>query len=672
MREALIHFVKRRLQRFRGKKPLLSVKQDITLLRNVHKRGFPNWKQLRHIKKILSRREYDIFRFSMAVFGVGVLWSVIILINTQRTVIPAVGGKHIEAVVGTLQKINPVFSSINDVDQDIVRLVYSGLMRYNKDQRLIPDLAVGYEISDDKKIYTFVLREDVFWHDGKKFTANDIVFTIDTIQNSLTNSPLRVSFEGVKVEAPDDTHVVFTLSEPYQPFLSTLTLGILPEHVWINIPPERLGLAQQNMQPIGTGPYMFKKFAKDVTGFIYSYELARFEKYYDQSPFIQEFVFRFFNDYEGTNGAIVALREEKVTALSYVPYDLRNKVERKYIDLRTLHLPQYTALFLNQKHASILENAAVREALTISLDKERIIRQSLGGEAQIINGPLLPDIPGYTTELKAPEFSITKANELLDKKWPRIDAVEYRELRKAELLKEYKDQFISPKPSEETPSQDNTDENSDSEEVATSTDQSALDNHVENLLKQELNDAQTFYRKDGDSKILELNIVTTDRDEYKKASQLIAGYWQEIGIKTTARFVSSKDISRDVLKPRDYDVLLYGLIVGENPDQYPFWHSSQIDFPGLNLSRYINRKLDDILVKVRETDNEQDLEKLYTQFQNTLLEDRPAIFLYTPIYTYALLDSVQGTLVEKIYKPSDRFSDVTSWYIKTKKEWKKN
>ena len=117
--------------------------------------------------------------------------------------------------------------------------------------------------------------------------------------------------------------------------------------------------------------------------------------------------------------------------------------------------------------------------------------------------------------------------------------------------------------------------------------------------------------------------------------------------------------------------MLYGLIVGDNPDQYPFWHSSQIDFPGLNLSRYVNRKLDGILEKARETSVEDERSKLYTQFQDVVLEEKPAIFLYTPIYTYATTDDVRGATVGQIFTPSDRFADVTKWYIKTKRAWRK-
>ena len=593
----------------------------------------------------------------------------------QREVLPAVGGKHIEALVGTPGRINPLFASVNDVDRDVARLVYSGLMKLDKSQQLVPDLAESFEQSEDKKTYTFKLKEEVTWHDGEPFTSNDVIFTMDMIQDPLVNSPLRVSFEGVSVEALDNHTVQFTLPEPFQPFLSTLTVGMLPEHIWFDISAERVGLAQQNLQPVGTGPFLFKKLVKDDSGLIHSIELQRFQNFYNRPPYIKDFVFRFFGGYDGIDGAIRALRDEKVTAIGYVPFDLRDSVDRKYISLRTLRLPQYTALFLNQKHTDVLQDDNVRLALTKALDKDRIVRQSLGGEAQVIHGPLLPGTPGYTDQVEPVDFAMGEANGLLDKKWKRISAEEYRAMRKEEVIAQLKEEAaetlgegVDDATAEE--GSENTDESDETPAEDTSGEEEVrdeLDIRAEEILDEELNNAQTFYRKNGDDEILTLTIVTSDTPEYKQASQIIAGYWEEIGIKTIIQFVPARDISREVLKSRDYDVLLYGLIVGENPDQYPFWHSSQTDFPGLNLSRYVNRKLDGILEKIRETNDTEELSKLYQQFQTIILEERPAIFLYTPIYTYATLTDIKGHEVDNIFGPSDRFADVTDWYIKTKR-----
>ena len=207
-------------------KPLISHHGDLNLVRRLHGKRFPKLKQVAHIKKILSKKERYLLRWSSVFLIIGIVWLGTNVANAYRISVPAVGGKHIEAVVGSPELINPLYAPLNDVDRDITTLIFSGLMRYDARQRVVPDLAVSYTLSEDKKTYTFQLKKDVLWHDGESFTARDVVFTIETIQNPLVNSPLLLSFKGVNMEAPDDYTVSFTLSEPFSPFLSTKKANI--------------------------------------------------------------------------------------------------------------------------------------------------------------------------------------------------------------------------------------------------------------------------------------------------------------------------------------------------------------------------------------------------------------------------------------------------------------
>jgi peptide/nickel transport system substrate-binding protein len=164
--------------------------------------------------------------------------------------------------------------------------------------------------------------------------------------------------------------------------------------------------------------------------------------------------------------------------------------------------------------------------------------------------------------------------------------------------------------------------------------------------------------------------VTADTQEYRKAAEIIAGYWQEIGVKTSIEYVPVKDMARSALKDRSYDVLLYGFILGSDPDQFAFWHSSQVTYPGLNLAQYSNRDVDALLSQARETTDENKVAELYGKIQEKILADRPAIFLYSPTYTYATLDKVKGIDLSRISVPADRFADITEWYLKTRGQWK--
>lgn len=640
-----------RCQEFIRVRPLLSPHHDIVLLKKQRELHLPRFKQWRHFSRLLSRTEKRLLFFSLTTLFFGVIWTGWNLLGWFQVEVPKVGGRYAEAVIGSPQYINPVFAPLNDVDMDLSRLVYSGLLRYNDEQELVTDLAERYEISEDKKIYTFFLRPGVLWHDGEPFFASDVVFTIQTIQRVEANSPLIVSFNGVNVEAIDDLTVRFTLKEVFNPFLSSLTLGIIPEHIWLDIPAERMRLAERNLVPIGTGPFQGKKFVKDNTGYITRFELIRFPKFYRESAFIEEFVFYFFPDYEGDNGAISALREQRIDGLHFVPYDWREKVQRKHTVLQTLQLPQYTALFFNQKRQPFLEDSSVRLALTKAIDKERLVRDSLQGEAEVIQSPILPGFPGYNQSGEKIFYSVEQANALLDKTFNRVSQVDYQKERRAAIastLREAQKATTGTLPLNEN-----------------------IDQQVETLLEKELNVAQTFYRKNKVGELIAIKLVTAETPEYRKAAEFITGFWQEIGIKTDIQYVSAKNISKDVLKNRDYDVLLYGIIIGNNPDQYPFWHSSQVDFPGLNLSGYVNRNVDELLEKVRATTNEPAVTELYQKFEKKIIEDQPAIFLYMPIYTYVTSDRVQGVRAKRIFVPSDRLAGVTSWYLETKKEWKR-
>lgn len=649
-----------RLKR-REAKPLVTSDHDLKLLRRAHGRRLPTLSQLRHLPRLLSAREQVVFRASLGVLLVSLVWFGLGLADRYRVQVPAIGGKYVEAIVGTPELINPVFASINDVDLDITRLVYSGLLRVDKRQRIVPDIAASYTVSEDNRTYTFTMREDVVWHDGEPLTADDVVYTIETIQNPAVGSPLQVSFTDVVVEATDTYTVQFTLTEPFPAFLSTLTVGILPEHLWIDVAAERMRLTGRNLQPVGSGPYQFDSLVKDDTGLISQYRLKRFEQYYRSVPYIEEFVFQFFAQYDGDLGAIQALRQQAVDGLHFVPNDLIEKATRNHIQLHTLQLPQYTALFFNQDRQRALEDLDTRQALAFALDKERILRETLRGEGQVIYSPILPGFPGYAPEIEKTPYSIEEANALLDEEWDRFSQDEYRELRRSELTTQIVDSRVS------TSTEDGTDTaSSEDEEPQLTPEEQEL---IELTLAGEINEAQTFYRKNDNEEILVLRLVTTDTQEYRSAAERVAGFWQELGIRTELSYVDPRDLSREVLKGRKYDVLLYGVILGSDPDQYPFWHSSQIDFPGLNLARYVNRSADTLLEEAREATDEESAITAYESFQDLVLAEQPAIFLYMPTYTYATNEDILGVDVTRIFNPSDRFADVASWYIKTDGQW---
>jgi ABC-type transport system substrate-binding protein len=409
-----------------------------------------------------------------------------------------------------------------------------------------------------------------------------------------------------------------------------------------------------NLQPVGTGPFQFSRLVQQDTGYVSRYELARNPAFYRVPAFLDEVHVQFYGTYddggiESLTNPIQALREQKVDGLHFVPPELREQVERKHIVLHTAVLPQYVGVFFNQNRNPLLQEPVVREALEVALDKQRLMREATDGDGTIMNGPILPGFPGYSYEEPVPG-SIVKANELLDEYYDRKNADEYRADERDARIALRMDQLA---------------------DTATSTPSSTIRAEIEFLVDQELsselNETQLFYRVDDEDMLLELALVTVDTEEYRVGATIIAAAWEELGIKTTVTYIDPALFRTDVLQRRSYDALLYGVIVGADPDQYAFWHSDNTQHPGLNLAQYVNREVDTIIEQTQATTDADELDTLYQSFATTLQEDRPAIFLYTPTYTYATTDRIQGVHTERMYVPADRYASITDWYIKTKK-----
>jgi len=148
--------------------------------------------------------------------------------------------------------------------------------------------------------------------------------------------------------------------------------------------------------------------------------------------------------------------------------------------------------------------------------------------------------------------------------------------------------------------------------------------------------------------------------------------WGQVGVKITVDSKSIGEIQQEYIRPRKYQALLFGQILSYLPDPFSFWHSSQKKDPGLNLSLYDNRNADKLLEEARQTVSVEERAKKYEEFQNLLINDVPAVFLYSPHYLYAVSNKIKGIEIDKVVMPSQRFSDVNKWYIETKRVKKEN
>jgi ABC-type transport system substrate-binding protein len=590
--------------------------------------------------------------------------------NSHVTLFPAVGGEYTEGLIGLPVYINPILQT-TDVERDLNSLIFSGLLRRDKEQQIITDLAENYEISEDQKNYIFKLRKDVFWHDGEKFTADDVLFTIESIQNPEYKSPFFVCFIGVMVKKIDDYTIRFVLEEPYAPFLNILTIGILPEHIWSNVEPSNAILSRYNLEPIGTGAW--KLLTKDkADGFIKSIELEKNKNYYKTAPYLDKLIFKFYPDFVQ---AIDALKNKNVQGLSYISKEDENKIDKlKYIEIKTLSLPQYTAIFFNQTNNNALRDANVRQALALGIDKNLVIQKSISSDGEIIHGPILPGFIGYNPNLEKYELDIEAANQILDDgKWKKIspeDIIKIREEEYSKAVKKLENQIKEKQEEENTPPKE-LEEASEEEAASLTIEELEVEKEkiVEKIVGLDSFKEQEFYRKKSDQ-ILKIKLTTIDRTENIIIADLIKDMWSKIGVEVEIEIIDKSRIQKDIINPRYYESLLFSEVVGFDPDPYPFWHSSQNQYPGLNLAIFSNKEVDELLEDARKTDNEKTRSDKYIHFQNILAKEIPAIFLYSPTYAYPLSSKISGFDILRISTPADRFGNIEEWYVETKGEFK--
>ncbi len=327
------------------------------------------------------------------------------------TVAPAKGGSYTEGIVGTPIHINPLLDQANDPDKDLTAIIYGALMKYDENGNLTYDLAQSYSISDDQLNYTFVLRDNIYWHDGQPITAQDVVFSVLTAQNSEYGSYQRQNWQGVQVQAKNDQTIVFTLKNKYGQFLNTMTMGILPKHIWQNVTPMNFALTDVNLKPIGSGPYKIDKIIKDNQGITKTYVLVPFDNYYQGKPNIAKLAFSFFNS---EDLMIKAYNAGRIDGLAFISSDKINELNLKgKLHIYQLKLPRYFGLFMNPSKAP-LSDQNVRLALNYATDTDAIINKVLHKEAISIQSPLLPGILDIKKPKEPYSFNPGTADSLLE------------------------------------------------------------------------------------------------------------------------------------------------------------------------------------------------------------------------------------------------------------------
>ena len=311
-------------------------------------------------------------------------------IVTTNVTQPAAGGVYSEGLTGALGRLNPLLDWNNPADRDVDRLIFSGLVRFDSHGLPQADLAESWGTSADGTIYNFTIRPNAVWQDGTPVTSDDVIFTVDMIRSSsLFPQDVKDLWGQIDVKRLNDKNIKFTLPEPFAPFLDYASFGILPKHLLESTVAGQLDKAEFNISPVGTGPYKFDHLLVD-SGHITGVVLAVNDKYYGDKPYIQQVVFRYYPD---SKTAYEAFQEGEVLGVSDLTSDiLPGALSDPNLSVYTSPLPQMSIILLNLNSSQVgyLQNANVRRALMLGLNRDYLVGAFLQGQAVIADSPILP------------------------------------------------------------------------------------------------------------------------------------------------------------------------------------------------------------------------------------------------------------------------------------------
>ena len=327
---------------------------------------------------------------------------------------PEQGGVYTEGLVGSLGRLNPLLDWNNPADRDVDRLIFSGLLRFDEHGLPQKDLAEGWGVMPDGTVYNFTLQPNAVWHDGEPVTSDDIIFTIDMMKSegSLYPPDIKELWSKIEVTKLDDKNLKFTLPEPYVPFIDYLTFGVLPKHLLESVPPGQMANADFNINPVGTGPYRFDHLLVDdgqITGVV----LTISPNYYGTPPYVEQVVFRY---YPTSADAFDAYKQGDVLSVSEITSDiLSGALEEPNLSVYTSRLPQMSMVLLNLNNPEVafLQDAKVRRALMLALNRSYIVNSFLQGQAILADGPILPGSWAYYDGIEHFDYNPDEAINLL-------------------------------------------------------------------------------------------------------------------------------------------------------------------------------------------------------------------------------------------------------------------
>jgi peptide/nickel transport system substrate-binding protein len=341
-----------------------------------------------------------------------------IALSRTTVLVPEEGGIYTEGLAGAPQYVNPLLAQYNQVDEDLVALIFNGLTRTDEKGELEPDLASSWTASPDGRTYLFYLRRDIRWSDGEAFDADDVLFTIGLMQDpDFPGVPyLSDLWRTVNAEKVDAYTIRFRLKEPFPPFADYTTIGILPKHVLRDVPARDLLIHPFNTHPIGTGPFLLESMSAEQALLVPNphYVSPKGRNVRREQPYLAGIEFRFYPTYEQL---LTAYQAGEIQGISCIPsYLFPEAAALTSLNLYSARLSGYQIVYLNLQDSEgspFFQDARVRRALLLALDRQALINEALNGQGIVASGPIRPWSWAYDSELLPVEYDPAQAEALL-------------------------------------------------------------------------------------------------------------------------------------------------------------------------------------------------------------------------------------------------------------------
>lgn len=552
-------------------------------LKHAHKYLVGRWENLRFI-----RRHVIGWLILVALLCGLTLLQIFLNYRSVSHTSPTKGGVYAEGSVDSINTLNPLFA-VTQAELAASKLLYSGLLRYDEEGILQGDLAHSVQIEERGKKYTVTLRPDIYWHDGKPVTADDVIFTIKTLQDPKVGAVTFQSWRGVTAVKKSERVIEFTLLNAYSPFASQLTSAVLPNHILSSVDPTMLRENEFNRDPVGSGPYKIIDLKTlDPNGQKSLLQLQTNELYWGGVPNIPRLSLA---TYESEDKLLAAFKAHEINAVNDITTKAVRELSQSQED-RVQDVPVNSGVYaLFKMNNPLLQDKDLRRALVQATDTQEISKKLLGKSLQ---GPVTNAFLPETMKLSQGKYDNKVANQILESKgWKKVGL---------------------------------------------------------------------FREKEGVK--LELRVVSVDTDDYREIIDLLKTQWEKVGVKVTPQYIDPEQIQQTILRPREYDVLVYELEFGGDPDVYAYWHSSQASEHGANFANYTSSLSDDALVSGRVRSDMAIRDQRYSSFAKQWIDDAPAVALYQPTLHYVTASQVRSLDNSRsLPTASDRFNSISTWSI---------